>query len=85
MEPVPELVPEPPVEPPPEPLPPEGAPGVLSGGMVELLAPPDLVPVASVLSFAAKLAADALASKPASNREVSLRVIMVHLLKRACT
>ncbi|WP_426783677.1 hypothetical protein [Pseudomonas atacamensis] len=48
--------------------------------MVELLAPPDLVPVASVLSLAAKLAADAVASRPANNNEVNLRVIMVRLL-----
>jgi hypothetical protein len=64
-----------------EPLPPEGAPGVLSGGVVELVGPPDLVPVASAPSLAAKLAADALASSPANNSEVSLRVIMIRLQK----
>ncbi|CAI8747198.1 hypothetical protein EMIT0347P_10102 [Pseudomonas sp. IT-347P] len=72
--PVPEPIPE-------EPLPPEGEPGVLSGGVVVLVGPPDLVPVASAPSLAAKLAAEALARSPASNNEVSLRVIMVRLLK----
>jgi hypothetical protein len=49
--------------------------------MVVLVAPPDLVPVASAPSLAAKLAADAVASRPASNNEVSLRVIMIRLQK----
>jgi hypothetical protein len=84
--PIPEPVPVPvPLLVPPEPLPPDGEPGVLSGGMVELLAPPDLVPVASVLSLAAKLAADAVASRPANNNEVNLRVIMVRLLIKGIT
>jgi hypothetical protein len=54
---------------------------VLSGGVVVLVGPPDLVPVASAPSLAAKLAADAVASRPASNNEVSLRVIMIRLQK----
>jgi hypothetical protein len=49
--------------------------------MVEPLVAPDLVPVASAPSLAAKLAADAVASRPASSNEVSLRVIMVRLQK----
>jgi hypothetical protein len=49
--------------------------------MVEPLVAPDLVPVASAPSLAAKLAAEAVASRPASNNEVSLRVIMVRLQK----
>jgi hypothetical protein len=72
--PVPDPIPE-------EPLPPEGAPGVLSGGVVVLVGPPDLVPVASAPSLAAKLAADAVANRPASSNEVSLRVIMIRLQK----
>ncbi len=72
--PVPEPIPE-------DPLPPEGAPGVLSGGVVVLVGPPDLVPVASAPSLTAKLAVDAVASSPASNSEVSLRVIMIRLHK----
>jgi hypothetical protein len=47
--------------------------------MVVLVGPPDLVPVASAPSLAAKLAAEAEASRPASNNDVSLRVIMVSL------
>jgi hypothetical protein len=81
--PIPEPVPVPLLV--PEPVLPDGEPGVLSGGMVELVGPPDLVPVASVLSLAAKLAADAVASRPANNNEVSLRVIMVRLLKKGIT
>jgi hypothetical protein len=69
----------------PELLPPDGAPGVLSGGMVEPLVAPDLVPVASVLSLAAKLAVDAVASRPANNSEVNVRVIMVRLLIKGIT
>ena len=75
---VPVLVPEPV---PPDVLPPEGAPGVLFGGMVVLVGPPDLVPVASAPSLAAKLAAEAVANRPASNNEVNLRVIMIRLQK----
>lgn len=66
---------------PEEPLPPEGAPGVLSGGVVVLVGPPDFVPVASAPSLTAKLAVDAVASNPARNNEVSLRVIMIRLHK----
>lgn len=65
--------------------PPFGAPGVLSGGSVLPLVAPDLVPVASAPSLAAYTPTEALASMPASNNEVSLRVVMVHLLKRSIT
>jgi hypothetical protein len=56
-------------------VPPAGEPGVLSGGIVELLMPPDLVPVA------AKVLADAVASNPANNSEVILMFIRVRLHK----
>jgi hypothetical protein len=88
-EPVPPPAPEPeplapPLVPVPDPslpltVPPDGEPGVLSGGLGELLVAPDWVPVASVLSFAAKVAAEAVASRPASKSEVSLRIVMVSL------
>jgi hypothetical protein len=63
-------------------VPPAGEPGVLSGGIVELLMPPDLVPVASApYSVAAKVLADAVASNPANNSEVILMFIRVRLHK----
>ncbi|RAI63305.1 hypothetical protein DOZ69_20270 [Pseudomonas fluorescens] len=87
-EPVPPPAPEPePLAPPlvpvplPAPLPPDGEPGVLSGGMGELLVEPDLVPVASAPSLAANVAAEPVASRPINNSEVSLRVTMVCLRK----
>ena len=63
-------------------VPPAGEPGVLSGGIVELLMPPDLVPVASAPSpDVAKMLADAPANSPANNREVILMFIRVRLHK----
>jgi hypothetical protein len=53
---------------------------VLSGGIVELLMPPDLVPVASAPTpDAAKMLADAPANSPANNRGVILMFIRVSI------
>lgn len=91
-EPVPPPAPEPlappalpdeePVAPPSPALPPEGAEGVLSGGITGPLVAPDLVPVASVLSpDSAKAFKDAADNKPASNNEVILMFNMARLQK----
>jgi hypothetical protein len=63
----------------PVPLLPAGAPGVLSGGFGVLLLTSGLLVEVPELSFAAKLAAEAVASRPASNKEVRVRVVMVRL------
>ena len=71
-----------PVAPPSPALPPDGALGVLSGGMTGPLVAPDLVPVASAPSpDAAKLAVEAIESNPAKSSEVHLMLIMVRLHK----
>ncbi|UQS17193.1 hypothetical protein JJN09_10155 [Pseudomonas sp. HS6] len=54
---------------------------VLSGGMFEPLLAPEWVPDVSAPSLAAKLAADAVANKPARSIEVKVRVFMVRLQK----
>ena len=64
---------------------PAGAPGVLSGGLGVLLLTSGLVPEVPALSFAAKVAPETVASRPASNKEVSGRVVMVRLQKGAVT
>jgi hypothetical protein len=67
-----------PVAPPSPALPPDGAEGVLSGGITGPLVAPDLVPVASGLSLdPAKECRDAADSNPASNNEVILIFSMV--------
>jgi hypothetical protein len=57
----------------------------LSGGLGVLLLTSGLVLDVPELSFAAKLAAEVAASRPASNNEVSVRVVMVRLQKGSVT
>lgn len=79
---LPALPPDEPVAPPSPALPPDGALGVLSGGMTGPLVAPDLVLVASASSpEAAMLAMDATESNPANSSEVHLMFIMVRLHK----
>lgn len=76
--PLPALPLEEPVAPPSPALPPEGAEGVLSGGMTGPLVAPDLVLVASGLSVdSAKVCTDIADNNPASNNEVILMFNMV--------
>jgi hypothetical protein len=71
-----------PVAPPSPAFPPEGAAGVLSGGITGPPVAPDLGPWVSASSpDAAKALSDAADNSPANNSEVILRFVMVHLPK----